>query len=401
MNKKIPFQNRILAFLISILFIFALFFSFFALPVELKLFNPLSYSALVTQDEYLQVLPSVISEALVFQAAASKATTQIDLTANKDTISSIIARYIPVELVQSTFDEVIGQMFSYFNFRIPTADLKVNITDLKTHLATSSSEIGEEFLATLPNCQDNALEGLNLDSNLTIQDLPFCKPAGKNLDQFERAWGMAFEDMFNRLPSSISLANVIAPDQNLPDRYFNTYSLVRWGFRLLPIVTILLLILVALLLRNQRDVMWKWGGRLLIIVSGVTLLALVILMIGFDQFIAMLLNPLLKNMISGFGSVLLGAVQDVGFQMIILVIISALVVMGFGIMLLLAGKFVKPAAAAASTIEVQAETEPVEIPEEIPAEEPAAMQKTVIPETLEEVEQAEKRRKKNKKNDQE
>lgn len=401
MNKKIPFQNRILAFLISILFIFALFFSFFALPVELKLFNPLSYSALVTQDEYLQVLPSVISETLVFQAAASKATTQIDLTANKDTISSIIARYIPVELVQSTFDEVIGQMFSYFNFRIPTADLKVNITDLKTHLATSSSEIGEEFLATLPNCQDNALEGLNLNSNLTIQDLPFCKPAGKNLDQFERAWGMAFEDMFNRLPSSISLANVIAPDQNLPDRYFNAYSLVRWGFRLLPIVTILLLILVAVLLRNQRDVMWKWCGRLLIIVSGVTLLALVILMIGFDQFIAMLLNPLLKNMISGFGSVLLGAVQDVGFQMIILVIISALVVMGFGIMLLLAGKFVKPAAAAASTIEVQAESEPVEIPEEIPAEEPAAMQKTVIPETLEEVEQAEKRRKKNKKNDQE
>jgi hypothetical protein len=401
MNKKIPFQNRILAFLISILFIFALFFSFFALPVELKLFNPLSYSALVTQDEYLQVLPSVISETLVFQAAASKATTQIDLTANKDTISSIIARYIPVELVQSTFDDVIGQMFSYFNFRIPTVDLKVNITDLKTQLATSSSEIGEEFLATLPNCQDNALEGLNLDSNLTIQDLPVCTPAGKNLDQFERAWGMAFEDMFNRLPSSISLANVIAPDQNLPDRYFNTYSLVRWGFRLLPIVTILLLILVAVLLRNQRDVMWKWCGRLLIIVSGVTLLALVILMIGFDQFIAMLLNPLLKNMISGFGSVLLGAVQDVGFQMIILVIISALVVMGFGIMLLLAGKFVKPAAAAASTIEVQAESEPVEIPEEIPAEEPAAMQKTVIPETLEEVEQAEKRRKKNKKNDQE
>lgn len=401
MNKNIPFQNRILAFLISILFIAGLFFSFFALPVELKLFNPLSYSALVAQDEYLQVLPDVISQTLVFQAATSKATTQIDLTANKDTISGIIARYIPVELVQSTFDDVINQMFSYFNFRIPTADLKVNIADLKTHLAASSSEIGEEFLATLPNCQDNALEGLNFNGNLTVQDLPFCKPAGKNLDQFEKAWGMAFEDMFNRLPSSISLVTVITPDQNLPDRYFNTYSLIRWGFRLLPIVTILLLILVAVLLRNQRDVMWKWCGRLLIIVSGVTLLALVILMIGFDQFIAMMLNPLLKNMISGFGSVLLGAVQDVGFQMIILVIISALVVMGFGIMLLLAGKFVKPAAATATPVEVQAESEPVAIPEEIPAEDTAAMQKTVMPETLEEVEQEEKRRKKNKKNDQE
>jgi len=394
MNKNIPFQNRILAFVLSVLFTVSLFFSFFALPVELKLFTPQSYSSLVQREEYAQVLPDIISEALVFQAALSSQSNQIDLIANKDTISSIISSNIPAELVQSTFDSVIGQMFSFFNFKIPTSDLTVNITELKSSLAASSSKIAEEFLATLPNCQDNALEGINLDSSLTVKDLPFCKPSGKNLEQFESIWGMAFEDMFNQLPSSISMASVISPDKDLPDQYFNSYSIMRWGLRLLPILSILLLILIAVLLRNQKNVMLKWCGRLLTIVSGITLIALVILMIGFDQFVAMLLNPFLTNMISGFGSVLLGAVQDVGFQMLVWVIISALVVMGCGIILILAGRFVKPAASS-----VPVEAQPEYLPEEITVEEPA-LEKAVIPETLEEVEQAEKKRKRNKKADQ-
>ena len=306
MNKKIPFQNHIIAFVLSIVFAVCLFLSFFALPVELKLFNPQSYSSLVQREEYAKALPNIISETLIYQAAASGTSSQIDLIANKDTISSIVAKKIPADLVQSTFDSVIGQMFSYFNFKIPTSDLKVNITDIKTSLAGSSTEIGNEFLATLPNCSDNALEAINFNGNLTVKDLPFCKPGAKNLGSFQQVWGKAFEDMFNGLPSSLSLTNVISPDRNLADRYFNAYSIARWGFRLLPILTILLLIVIALLLRNQRNVMWKWCGRMLMIVSGITLLALVILMIGFDQFIAMLLNPFLKNMIEGFGSVLPG-----------------------------------------------------------------------------------------------
>lgn len=399
MKNKIPFQNRIIAFLLSILFAAGLFLSFFALPVEMKLFNPQSYSALVQEEAYSQALPSIISETLVIQAAASGQSNQIDLVANKDTISSIVAKKIPAELVQSTFDSVINQMFSYFNFKIPTSDLKVNIVDIKTSLAGFSTDIASEFLTTLPNCQANALEAVNFSGNLTVKDLPFCKPGVKNLDQFKQVWSKVFEDMFNQLPSSISLTKVISPDQNLTDRYFNTYSFARWGFRLLPILTIILLILIALLLRNQRNVMWRWCGRLLMIVSGITLVALVILMIGFDQFIAMLLNPFLKNMIDGFGSVLLGAVQDVGFQMLIWVIISALIAMGFGLILLLAAKFIKPAVVEVPTapaIEPQAET----IPEEIPAEE-SNSGKSILPETLEEVEQAEKKLKKSRKKDQE
>ncbi len=392
MNKKIPFQNHIIAFVLSIVFAVCLFLSFFALPVELKLFNPKSYSSLVQREEYTKVLPNIISETLIYQASTSGTTSQIDLIANKDTISSIVAKKIPAELVQSTFDSVISQMFAYFNFKIPTSDLKVNITDIKTSLAGSSASIADEFLATLPNCSDNLLEAINFNGNLTVKDLPFCKPGAKNLALFQQVWGKAFEDMFNRLPSSLSLTNVISPEQNLADRYFNAYSIARWGFRLLPILTILLLILIALLLRNQRNVMWKWCGRMLMIVSGITLIALVILMIGFDQFIAILLNPFLKNMVEGFGSVLLGAVQDVGFQMLVWVIISALIVMGFGLILTLAARFIKPVAA-----EVPAEptAEPVieAIPDQTQTEEPA-MGKTILPETLEEVEQAEKKRKK-------
>jgi hypothetical protein len=415
MNKKIPFQNRIFAFLLSILFAVCLFASFFALPVELKMFNPASYSAMV-QRVNMPRYSRASFRRLWSIRRLRPIQPQINLIANKDTISSIIAGQIPTDLVQSTFKSVIDQMFLFMNFKIPMTDLKINVSDLKTSLASSSPEIAKEFLATLPNCQEGELTGLDLNSNLTVKDLPFCKPSGAALTQYGQIWGMAFEDLFNELPSSISLADVISPGQNIPDRYFNSYSLVRWGIRLLPILTIIIMILIALLLRNQREVMRKWCGRLLVGVSGITLLALVILMIGFDQFIVMILNPFLKNTISGFGSVMVGTVQDVGFQMLIWVIVSALIVMGFGLILILTGKFFKPAVAEAAvetaevpaenTAEVPSEAVAETTPEVLPAEEPTAEEspagKTVLPETMEEVEEAEKKRKKSrKKTDQE
>lgn len=388
--KKIPFQNRIFAFVLSFLFAFCLILSFFALPVELVFFNPQSYYTMLEKEEYAEVIPDILSETLVYQTGSQF--DQMNLVTNKDTINAILKDYLPTELVQTTFNKVVDQLLAYLNFRIPTGDMKVNISELKAALASSGQEIASDYLATFPNCQASEVEGIDFSNDLSVQDLPACKPSGKNLSRFEEIWADAFEDAFNSLPSSISLTSVLPLEGAISNRFFTYYSLVRWGFRLLPIISILLMIVIVVLLRNERNVMWRWCGRLLVIVSGLTMIGLVILLIGFDQFIAMLLNPLLTNLVTGFGYVLLGVVQDVGFQMLIWVIITAIVVMGFGAFLLLIAKIIKPATLTEEQVEPVEEIGPADL-SFIEAE---VSEKAIQPETLEEVEEEEKKRRKKK-----
>jgi hypothetical protein len=384
MTEKIPFQNRIIALLLSLVIVAGLFLSLFALPVELIFFNPQSYSAVLQNADYAQALPGILSEVLVYQSAQSGAAAEVNLVPYKDIVSPIFASHISSETVQNTFDTAVNQTLSYLNFKIPTSDMKINVTAVKEELAGSSADIAAEFLGALPNCTDNELANLDTAAISSAAQLPACKPGSANLAFFKQMWTKAFEDTFNSLPSAVALTALFPLDESLTDSVFKQYSLVRWGFRLLPVISIILLIFIAALLRKQRKVMWKWIGWLLMIVSGITLVGLVVLLIGFDQFVAMMLNPYLKNLVTGFGFVLLGAVQDVGYQMLIWVIISTAIMFAFGVMLLLTGRLAKePQAVAAEEPQYEAvASEPVV--EEI---EP---QKTVVPETMEEVEQREK-----------
>ena len=384
MIEKIPFQNRIIALLISLVIVAGLFLSLFTMPVELIFFNPQSYSAVLQKEDYTQTLPGILSDVLVYQTAQSGSTAGVNFVPYKDIVSPIFAAHISAETVQGTFDTAVSQTLSYLNFKIPTSDMKINISAVKDELSSSSMAITSEFLAALPNCTDNELAGLNTAAVSSAADLPACKPDSKNLAFFSQMWNKAFEDSFNGLPSSVALTAMFPVDESLTDSIFYKYSLVRWGFRLLPVLSIILLILIAALLRKQRKVMWKWTGWLLMIVSVVTLIGLVILLIGFDQFIAMLLNPYLKNLVTGFGFVLLGAVQDVGYQMLIWVIISTVVMLMFGAALLLAGRMAK------EPQPVVAEEPQYEPMVSEPVVEEIEPQKTVVPETMEEIEQREK-----------
>lgn len=395
--KKIPFQNRIIALCLSILFAIGLFLSLFSLPVEVVFFNPHSYSAVLEKEYYSEVLPNIISETLVFQASLSSQTNEINLVRDKDKIISILSKRISTELIQSSFQDVTQQILAYLNFKIPLSDMKVDIMNIKAELIADSGKITVDYLSTLPNCLASEMSQVDFNADITANDLPLCKPSGSKLAQFEQIWTSGFEDTFNSLPSSISVRSFLPLQDTFTNRNFYNYSLARWGIRLLPIVTILLLILIAVLLRNQRDVMLKWSGRLLLTISGITLVGLVVLLIGFDQFVAMVLNPYLNGFISGFGFVVLGVMQDLGFQTLIWVLISTLTLMAIGFFLLLAGRFSKPELRDDQTEEQEL------IGDEEWTESPAVEvepEKAIVPETLEEIEEEEKElKKKNKKKD--
>jgi hypothetical protein len=170
--------------------------------------------------------------------------------------------------------------------------------------------------------------------------------------------------------------------------------------RLLPIIAIGLLILIALLLQAEKKVMLKWIGRLLIFTSGLGLIGLVIILIGFDQFVVLLINRYLNNFIEGFGIILLGLIQEVGYLTLVWVIISFAGVFTFGVFLLIINRFLRPEVISPQSLPHEDKGTSIEATPRESVNDEILNQKEIKPETMEEIEALEKKnsKKKNTKN---
>jgi len=156
------------------------------------------------------------------------------------------------------------------------------------------------------------------------------------------------------------------------------------------------LIVIALLLRPERNVMLKWIGRLLVFTSSFGLIGLVIIMIGFDQFIVLLVNRYLNDLIEGFGVLLLRLIQKVGYITLVWVIISMIAVLAFGLFLLLVNRLFKPKVISGNSSNGESGIHKEEVlPVTMDGEN--QLQKEIQPETMEEIENKEKEISKRKK----
>ena len=399
LKKKIPFQNRIFAFILSLLFSITLLISVFTFPIELVLFNNLSFKPVLENEENISRYPGIISDVLTSELFREIPSNQLPkILSNREGLKKILEKYIPSEWTLSVFKDLTSHVLDYINFRIPDSSLKLEIGQLKTALILKSNAIALDYVSNLPRCSavTNAENVVSKD-NLDVYQLPPCKPSENMLQSYTNPIAFYIEDLINRLPATVSISGVMPYDKTRTENYFYYYNLGRWALRLLPIIAIGLLIFIALLLRPEKNVMLKWVGRLLVFTSGFSLIGLVVLLIGFDQFVVLLVNRYLNNLVDGFGVLLLGIIQKVGYLTLVWVIISVITVLAFGLFLLLVNRLFKPKTINGN-LSPSEESDFVKeelLPKTINVE--SQTQKEIKPETLEEIEDREKKASKRKK----
>jgi len=235
-------------------------------------------------------------------------------------------------------------------------------------------------LLSLDNCTIE--EGSEFDGKeiIDLYTLPLCKPSAKNRKNVSSALTMMIEDKTNQLPASINLIGVVPGGMILGDATFYYYSITRWVFRLLPFVTLLLLIFLAYLLRKNKKIMRRWSGLILTTISALTLIGLLVILVGFNQFTGIIFNRYFSQVIAGFGYVLLGMIQKVGNQALLWVIAVSGSVLLFGLVLLLSVRFTK---SEDNVIGESQEETTLDVQTDAPIKE-------IIPETMEEIEKREK-----------
>ena len=399
MEKKIPFQNKLFALILSLLFSITLIFSLFALPIELVLFNHQSYVPVLENEKNLSRYPEIISQVLTSELYKGNISVQQPkILSNKVSLKTILKKNISTEWSLLVFKELTNQVLDYLNFRIPTSSLNLEISQLKSALILKSEAIALDYVATLPRCSASINDTFAEPNGvLNIVQLPPCKPSENLMQSFINPMALYIEDTINQLPETISLSRVLPFDRSRADNYFYYYSLGRWALRLLPIIAISLLILIALLIRSEKKVMLKWVGRLLVFTSGFGLIGLVILLIGFDQFVVLLVNQYLNNFIEGFSALLLRLIQEMGYLTLVWVVISLVTVFAFGLFLLLVSRFIKPKTSSMNNLPNEEIDILIDEPNNEINNEQIQTQKEINPETIEEIEAKENTKPKEKK----
>lgn len=392
MNKnRVSFINRILAFLLSALAALTLLISHFTFPVELILFNNQSYSPVIENEEFNERYPEIISDILTGQFYTLKIVGALpEILSNQDAFRNTLKSFIPDEWSKTTFTAFVDQMLKFLNFQIPTHSMNIELGELKSELILNSKGITGKYISSLSNCSSQSLS--SLEDGASVFELPPCKPGQSEMSKFVDPTSVYVEDLFNRLPSKLSTSNIAAIDDSTTNVYFYYFSIARWVLRLMPLLTITLLILIAVALRNQRDLMLRWVGRLLVVTSATALVGLVIVLIGFDQLVSMLINQFLGNLIEGFGVLLLGFIQEIGYQTLVWVVISIIATVAFGLFLTLMAKLFKPKPEDSQISEPQEQDLFSDL-----IEEESLPQKEIIPQTIEEIEDEENNNKSKKK----
>ena len=127
--------------------------------------------------------------------------------------------------------------------------------------------------------------------------------------------------------------------------------------------------------------MRRWIGRLLVYVTAIMLVFAVIILIGLDQFLGMIFSQPFSMLIAGFGNVLLFMTREIVQKVLIWVVAESTIIFFFGLILVLAAKYTKTKKA----MPAEDLTEVFEVPED-------KSEKTIIPETLEEIEEEERKK---------
>ena len=376
MNKKIGFIKWGAIIPLTVLVIPSLILSLFVLPVEMIALNIDSYFGLLENEQILNQMPPVISEVLVENVLFVGDIPPV-LQA-KPNSKSVMTKYLPKKWVAGMMMQLTSKTLDYVNFKTPYTSIEIEISDLKKSIISNAQLIADDYISTLETC--NSEENEIAETADSIKAYPQCKP-GENLRaDLSLEIGQYLGDKTQQLPDSLNLVGLIPTDLQLGGLVFYWYSIFRWVFRLLPFITIILLILLAYTLRSDRKTMRRWIGRMLVYVTAIMLVFAVIILIGLDQFLGMVFSQPFSMLIAGFGNVLLSMTREIVQKVLIWIVAESAIIFFFGLILVLAAKYTKAkkATPAADTTEI------VEVPEDKSA-------KTIIPETLEEIEEEERK----------
>ena len=315
--KKNSIWQKFLAFILSILVVLLIFPTIFTVPLEFLIMTETTYSALSTNEKLVEAGQDAFSGYIAAQLNTPGENENVpSVFSNEEILIQAIKPFITREWLSATFSDMSSQLLQFFNFKQPFGIVKIDLGEIKASVLTGREDLAESILNASAPCSSDEMRQLT-STSLSIREMPLCNPSDEIKDDVVAVIADYIETFLYKIPGEypinveqgIQVSGVANP--------IAFYSLIRWLFRIVPIVWLVILILIGICLWKNRSEMRTWIGRLLIFASVLCLILLLVLLIGSEQFTALFINQTFSGVDSAFGTILLIALQAVTYKALI------------------------------------------------------------------------------------
>jgi LysM repeat protein len=392
--EKNSFWRKLLAFLLSIVVVAIVFPTIFAVPLEFLIMNESTYSSLVTNEKLLNAGQDAFSDYIAHQlSVAGDGEVVPPVFENTEVLSEGIKTFVTNEWLSQTLNDVSVQLLQFLNFKQPFGIVQIDLSAIKADVLAERDSFVENILNSSAPCNTEEIAQLTSGS-LSVQDVPLCNPPTELKSRMVAFISDYVEEFLYKIPQEYQINVEDAIMINQTNSLFS-YSMVRWIFRILPVLFLVLLILIAVCLRKNRAEMRTWIGRLLVTAAALSLVLLLVLLIGSEQFTALFINQTLSAENSAFGTLLLIILQSVTYKTLLWMAVVAAGLFCIGFLILF---FNKPKTKRETADIVEEEISYQEADEEmLEAKQAMAEAVSVEPTTDEEVPEEEEKKKRSKK----
>jgi len=329
MVEKNSFWRKAVAFLLSVVIIVLVFPTTFSAPLEFIVLKNDTYSTMLKSDEFLEIGQEAFSFFIADQLNQPSENEMVPpIFTDTEMIAEVIKPYVTKEWVQDSLTSGMQQLLEFLNFKKPFGIINIDLTELKENTLAGRSDLAENILSHFASCDEQEIKALTSGTGI-IANLPACNPPQEMKEMAISVISTYIEEFTYQIPQQYSINVEDAVQAGLEDPLLS-YSFFRWTFRLLPILTLVLLILVAICLKKNTHEMRSWIGKLLITAAVVSLVLILTLLIGSEQFTTVLVNNALSADQEAFGTLLLKILQSITNQSLLWMaaIAAALLVVG-------------------------------------------------------------------------
>lgn len=313
MIQKNSFGYKFLAFVLSLLFLMAFFPTLLSIPLEFVIMQPNTYNAMMSNQKLLEAGRSTFSDYIAQQLSLTVQNEVLPpVFSDAEVLNSAIKPFITNEWLSITMQDVATQLLEFLNFKQPFGIVNISLTSIKDDVLTNKEDLVNSILNSSAPCNETQLATLN-SGDLSIANLPLCNPPASQRSKVTSLIGTYVEEFIYRIPQEYQV-NVEA---GLNPNWVNpllSYSIMRWTFRILPILLLVLLIGIAASLNKNKKEMRAWLGKLITSAAVLSLVLILVLVIGAEQFTAVFINNILTSEQGAFGILLLVVLQSITYQ---------------------------------------------------------------------------------------
>lgn len=337
MMEKNSFWRKLLAFILSVLVIVIIFPTIFAIPLEFLIMNESTYSTMTTNERLLEAGQDAFSESIANQLSVPGEDEIISpVFENTEILSEGIQEFVTKEWLSQTLSDVSVQLLQFFNFKQPFGIVSIDLTEIKANVLAGRDVLIDKILSSSAPCDATEITQIT-SGTLAVRNMPLCNPPAELKSKVITAISDYVEEFLYKIPQEyqLNIEDGINASLNNP---IISYSLIRWLFRILPVLFMVLLILIAICLGKNKYEMRNWLGKLITISAAISLILILVLAIGSEQFTALFINQALSAENSSFGTLLLIVLQAVTYKTLLWMGIISATLLGIGLLILFFSK---------------------------------------------------------------